>query len=396
MTGPAPGDLIVECVEDLASIEACTGAWVEVAARSLEPNVFFEPPFLLPAFRHLVPRGGAGLLEVWRKAAGARRLVGVLPIARESRTRSLPIASFGTWEHPYSFLGTPLLDPDHAEAALRALLLWSRGRGRPGRLLCLDRLNADGECMRLLKGVLEEMGVTPWMDRSYRRPMLLRYDSAEEYLKKALSSHRRTHLRRSRKKLASQGEISFHERGVPEAIDEAARAFLELEASGWKGRAGTAMAAQPGHGAFFREVMRAHAERGCVYFDTLCLDGAPIAMRCCLVSGEAAFCFKAAFSERHSKDSPGTLLEEEHIRFFYQRSRLRWMDSCASGTNSPTYKLWFDRREVQSLLVPAGDLLGRTFLAVLPLLKRLKRRGAKADPLPERESDTGGEEARNV
>ena len=54
MAGPAPGDLIVECVEDPASIEACTGAWAELAARSLEPNVFFGPRVVVEDGVHIM------------------------------------------------------------------------------------------------------------------------------------------------------------------------------------------------------------------------------------------------------------------------------------------------------------------------------------------------------
>ncbi len=45
------------------------------------------------------------------------------------------------------------------------------------------------------------------------------------------------------------------------ASEAAVDTFLELEKSGWKGRAATAMGSAPEHEAFFRTLCRTFAER---------------------------------------------------------------------------------------------------------------------------------------
>jgi hypothetical protein len=65
-----------------------------------------------------------------------------MPVYRAARWRKLPIPVLATWAHPYSFLGTPLIDPDRMGSTLR--LLVEHGRRESTGLLALDRVGADG------------------------------------------------------------------------------------------------------------------------------------------------------------------------------------------------------------------------------------------------------------
>ena len=56
-------------------------AWADLAARSLEPNIFFEPEFALPALAHFGAEHRLRIVFAWNSAAEPRQLVGVLPVA---------------------------------------------------------------------------------------------------------------------------------------------------------------------------------------------------------------------------------------------------------------------------------------------------------------------------
>ena len=95
---------------------AIADEWRELAARALEPNVFYEPAFALAAAPVFGADAGAVLV---RSAAG--RLVGLFPGAHRAPPRRDASMLTG-WTHPYAPLGVPLVDRDEPEAAIAALL----------------------------------------------------------------------------------------------------------------------------------------------------------------------------------------------------------------------------------------------------------------------------------
>src|SRR5262245_37327537 len=88
-------------------------AWRELAARAVEPNPWFEPELLVPLRRHLV----TGLTLVVAERAG--EMVGCMPLKPSPGRRLLMFAPGWGVPHP---LGTPLVDPNYLEPALRAML----------------------------------------------------------------------------------------------------------------------------------------------------------------------------------------------------------------------------------------------------------------------------------
>ena len=96
-------------------IGAHSEAWSALAARALEPNVFFEPGFALALARHGATR--PRFVALWRDDS-RRELVGLFPLGP---TR-LGLAHI--WLDPQTPLATPLIDRDcrrrHAARAVRA------------------------------------------------------------------------------------------------------------------------------------------------------------------------------------------------------------------------------------------------------------------------------------
>jgi hypothetical protein len=181
---------------------------------------------------------------------------------------------------------------------------------------------------------------------------------------------------------------------VERAGDEAAvERFLAMEASGWKGQAGTAMACIPGRAQFFREMCAGFAADNRLRM--LCYEagGVTLAMKCDIAAGDGLFCVKKTYDENFARFSPGVLLEIEGLGVFHD-SDASWMDSCTHNTSDPLFRLWPDTATFTNMLVTLDGAVGWLAMhaspAVLALLRRL--RPAKdvrpsAEPEPQASGD---------
>jgi CelD/BcsL family acetyltransferase involved in cellulose biosynthesis len=192
---------------------------------------------------------------------------------------------------------------------------------------------------------------------------MLRSDLAPNaYLERAVRSKKRKELRRQHARLAEQGALKVErrddERGLATWIDH----FLALEASGWKGRAGSALAARDSTAGLFRDALRGAAQRGRLERLSLTLDGRPIAMLASFVAPPGAFAYKTAFDERYARFSPGVLLQLDNLALL-GRSEIAWCDSCAAPDHPMIDGLWTERRAIGRYSVAIGGAARRAAFA---------------------------------
>jgi hypothetical protein len=148
--------------------------------------------------------------------------------------------------------------------------------------------------------------------------------------------------------------------------------FIRIEASGWKGKAGGALACREPDLAFSRALFRGAFERGRLHAVGVDLDGKAIARELCLLAGDGAFSVRIAYDEQYARFAPGLLCEMENIRAFHDAPGLQWMDSYTSSENATIGKLWKDRIRIERVAA-ALDGWGALVLAALPVLRRAKR-----------------------
>jgi len=344
-----PDDHHLAMMLHLDPAQADVAAWRALAQRASEPNPFFEPELLLPAVARL---GDDGVrLLVARDAGGA--WTGLLPIRRAAQWRRLPTSSQGTWMHRHCFLGAPLLAAGSEAEAMTALLDEVRSRAS---LVPLERLPADGPVADAVHGALEAAGIRAVVWDEHERAVLRRRPQ-EDYVESILSSKRRREHRRQRGHLEREigGGLECDDASQdPAAVD----AFLALEASGWKGRAGTAMGSAADD-AFFRECCDGFRAAGRLQLLLLRAGDRVVAAKCNFVAGDGVFCFKIAYDEALARFSPGVQLELDNVHAFHARPELAWEDSCADATNQMINRLWPDRRRLMTLLVPGSGARGR-------------------------------------
>jgi CelD/BcsL family acetyltransferase involved in cellulose biosynthesis len=333
--------------------ETHVSAWCDLAERSVEPNPFFEPQFVIPANRHL--RTAPQRLLVVRRDA---EWLAVVPAHNRRWRRVAAVSEAG--EPSYGFLSTPLIAAEQARATAAALLVALRASGELP--LVMQRLPVESVFFAAVEDALEARTLRALENNRVERALLVRSEGDGIA---HIASHHRRELKRMARRLAEdvEGEIEVHDRaGDPEAIER----FLDLEAAGWKGRAGTAMAAVPGHADFFRELCRAFHSDGRLQLFELGTADRLVASKCNLIAGEGSYSFKIAFDEQFKRWSPGVQLEVANVERF-NAGELRWMDSCADSTNAMINRLWQERLALTTILLADGGLRSRTGAALLAI-----------------------------
>jgi CelD/BcsL family acetyltransferase involved in cellulose biosynthesis len=377
--GPKRGQrgMSVVVVEDAAALVEYIPAWEGLAAAALEPNVFHEPWMLLPAIRAF--GAGKALRFVLVFADGTSHpqgpgvLCGFFPLQRRRWYKGLPSAGLSLWQHVHCFLGTPLLRAGHAQECLGAFFDWLADDPRGGAVMEFPLVTADGPFARALVDFVHARGHASCVMNCHTRALFRPRENGEAYLRAVLSGERRKKLRRNARLLAAQGKLEYTLLDVEAELDDWIAQFLQVEADGWKGREGTALASSEADRAFFSDVAREAFRRGRLGLFAARLDGRPIAYQCYLRAGPGAFAFKTTFDEAFADFSPGSLLQAELLECLHGTPGLEWMDSC-SDSDGYLNHLWTDRRMIQTAVVATGKTPGDLVVSAMPLLKWLKRK----------------------
>ena len=326
----------------------------DLSARALQPNVFYEPEYLLAA-RSLSLAEGAGILLV----SSAGRLIGALAGRVEGLANGRPVTTFVAWELPYAPLSVPLVDREAADVAVDAFLSeLPRLPGNP-RVALFRLMDREGPFARVLTDRLYSRMKRPYALDPHRRAALI---PGEADPLKGVSQKRLKELRRQRARLSENGAL-VRETVTGEGIEAAIESYLLLEASGWKGRIGAA-AKVSGAGSFLAEAVIGLAREGKARIDFFKLDGKPIAATILLFSGDRAWFWKTAYDENYARFSPGVLLALELTEALGRDRSIALVDSCAVAGHPMIDHLWRGRIEVADWIVPlAGASSAKLALA---------------------------------
>jgi hypothetical protein len=209
-----------------------------------------------------------------------------------------------------------------------------------------------------------------WSTRAFFEPG----EDAERYLRGAISGLALKEVRRKEKRLRERGRLVWRELEPGEDVAPWLRNFLELEASGWKGRGRSALACREAEREFFVSAATAAHDVGQLMLLGLFLDDRPLALKCNFLAGAGGFAFKIAFDEAYRAFSPGFLLEVEHVRRLHRHPEIRWMDSCAAAQHAMINRLWPGRRTMATVLFATGRAPGDLVVSLMPLLQWGRRK----------------------
>jgi CelD/BcsL family acetyltransferase involved in cellulose biosynthesis len=123
------------------------------------------------------------------------------------------------------------------------------------------------------------------------------------------NSRLRGKLRQVRRELGQRGTLRL--RRVTSAQPDDLKRFYELEASGWKGEASSAIAAHTKTLQFYDEISRGAGQFGYLSMYFLELDGRPLAAHLGLCYREIYYSPKLAYDETFKDFAPGHLIISE-------------------------------------------------------------------------------------
>lgn len=323
-----------------------------LCARTVEPNLFFNPHFLAPAMPRLEDREVR--LAVIRDADGTARsrLRLLVPFTVERPASPFAVSTLRTWANPFGPLGTPLLDGDDPAGVMADFIeMLARPPLRLPKVLVLPDMRLDGPVAAVLRDLAAERRLPVETVNAVERPFLASRLDGDGYLRLSLRPHHLREFRRLKRRLGDLGSLHHHVAAEPDEVRLGVEAFLSLEAAGWKGRRGTAMAIDRFRAAFAREAINGLAEQGMARIHLLTLDGRPIAALVVFVERGKAYTWKTAYDETLAAFSPGTLLMIEATAAHLADPEIHETDSCAVHDHPVMSRLWTERRPIGTMAV---------------------------------------------
>ncbi len=339
-------------------MQALLPAWQALCERSVEDNVYYSP------------RYASALLETVELDANVRfavvregeRLMALLPFStcKFALPRLQPGAS--AWESKYTFSCTPLLDKERPRQAAAALLnvLAFVNEGE----WILPAVNTAGAACRSLLAAIEERGAQWLILNQFERAKLESGCTFDEHMKCNVSSKRRRELARNRRGLEALGMVRHEVHCSGEGLERAIAAFLEMEARGWKGKRGTALACDDQTRQFALRAFTGESTNSICRADVLNLSGQPIAVSLTAFANRTGFTVKCTYDEDYRRYSAGLLLEVEVIRSFLEEKWARHLDSATAGAHVID-ALWPGRTEVGDLMFSLSPRYSLTRLSAL-------------------------------
>ncbi len=352
----------------------CQDSWDDLVRRALIPNVYMHPAVARAAELHSGRR--IAVVLIWQ-AAGPRRTLGGAWILGETKGAG-GFSVLDTALNRLVFAGTPVVDaglvPDVLDRMLEAI---DREPNLPKVIVAAD-LNVDEPLLSKLREVLSRRRSRAMVVGRRRRAVLTRRADGTLSTELVISARQKQESRRKSRLLAEAGiEHVAMTRGSE--AEEPFRAFLEIEAAGWKGtkeHKGWAIKLDPALQPFAEEMIQGLMRSGCACIDALKRGEHWIAFSIWLRSGPRAFGWKMAYDEAFSRFGPGRRLSELVMAKFLSSPELTSFDSCNGSETSFHSAIWPERLELVDIVIDAQR--GGSWSGTLFMILELSRRRARA------------------
>jgi CelD/BcsL family acetyltransferase involved in cellulose biosynthesis len=242
----------------------------------------------------------------WGAFHGGKRLR-VCVARRDGRLRAaFPLASNGRRLEALANVHTPVFRPVAADAdALEAVV---RGALESGyESLELPALPAGDDATTLLTQEAGTAGLSAIMEAQHVSPIVDTSGSFEDW-RQGSKPRWGAPLERFRRKMGRDHEAAFSIVESPSDLEAQLRAGFAVEASGWKGEAGTAIISSRDTEVFYSKLARSFHDRGELRLSEISLDGTLVAFDLCLLYGNRLYLLKTGFDEGFRKLAPGLVM----------------------------------------------------------------------------------------
>jgi|HubBroStandDraft_6_1064221.scaffolds.fasta_scaffold15857_4 CelD/BcsL family acetyltransferase involved in cellulose biosynthesis len=370
----AANSLAVEW-RSLSELESIVDEWRDLATRVLEPNVFYEPAFALPAAR--IFGRDAGALLVW-SGTSPRKLLGFFPSRIETRRYGLKLPVLVGWTNPYAPLGTPLVEREAVEPVIAAWLAYLADDPELPGLVLLPFLPTDGPFATALDAIVRRAQMPVADFNLYQRAQLVPDGDRLFYVERTVGQHRHKELRRYVRRLGDIGALLFTTATEPETVAGAIEDFFKLETRGWKGKAGTAAALHDDIRNFIASAVSGLAAEGKVAINRIFIDGSAIAVTIMLRSADTAWFWKIVYDEKFAQHSPGVVLAFAVTEDLVEDTTLVRADSCATADHPMIDHVWRDRLTLCDRLIAVRPQASFSSVRRLEMLRNAAIAAAKA------------------
>jgi CelD/BcsL family acetyltransferase involved in cellulose biosynthesis len=331
--GSHPVRLTTLTVRDFPALSRHMAAWDRLAWEAPQQVPILLPDWVEATLRHRLHPGESWFCSF---AYAGDRLVGALPVAVAPHPilgRRWPMLRTPFDDH--SPCGDLVLSPDHAAAAFRALLK-ELARAEPHHLgLDITAVRQSSPAWSILQDEPDGYLLRP--GPSWKRAFLDVRGDCDRYFA-GLGKMRRT-LRVGRQRLEQRGHVTVELRKGSAADASFLTEFLALEASGWKGRMGTAILNDPNLVDFYTRLVGRFAAGGRLEWHTIRLDGRLIAAQMGMRCGASLMLPKYSYDEDFAECSPGHLLIESVIKDAFSRADLLELNPMSDGSQHRLFHL---------------------------------------------------------
>jgi hypothetical protein len=336
--------------------ETIRSEWSDLARRAIEPNPYYEPDHLIAVCGYMRPDEKHWLVLVRDRVSD--RLDGLFPVTvkgfRDGFPGGVTYLSFD------SLVGqtVPLVAGDDPASVWAAFIGFVAERAELPTITCLQEFYAESPCGQALAKAVSNQQAEYRTESSFARAVATNGMSYEDYLER-WSRKKARNLRSRFKKLSELGAVELEILEPGDArFGETLEQILELEAAGWKGRAGTALVSQERTRNFVRDAYASGRNAPAVHLATLRLDGKLIAGDINLIAQRRAYFIKSAYDEAYSKYGPGVILYGFALEEMLDRGRYERLDSCADAGH-PLEEIWLERERVERAFVAAPGPAGK-------------------------------------
>lgn len=327
------------------------------------------------------------------------KLIGVLPLVIGPHSRALGGVPLHIPFDLHTFSVDILAAPARAPEVVPFLLSSIRRFIPSWRSLRLTRLPQLSPTLSIIgKGVAGSRAVTFYDGDGSS----ISIDDSRDTYPSSISRKFRRNLANARNRLTELRGVEFIRVEGPQATRVHLEEFMNLEASGWKGRAGSAIRNSPRLTAYYDALTRRLGDIGWLQWSFLRAEGKVIAAKLNVKFGKSLVMCKIAYDEAYARYSPGNLLMEQDIEDARQSRIIERIDLVADAEwlahRNPQMDSYFHVRLYPVRPVPF--LLGylpfkvKRFAADIPLMARLTHavRAAingprKSAPVPPMESE---------
>jgi CelD/BcsL family acetyltransferase involved in cellulose biosynthesis len=203
------------------------------------------------------------------------------------------------------------LEPSALDAAAAVAF-----EARPSEL-AVGALPEDDRTLGALRSAAADSGYASLVIPSHCSPLVGTTGDFQDY--RAERKHRWRELERRRRKMERDHEVEYRLIARPTDLDRELHEGLEVEASGWKGRVGTAILSSPSALNFYTSIANAFDARGELRLSSIRVDGELAAFDLSLVRHRHLYLLKTAYRDSLRRLGPGLALRLAVIERCFQQ-----------------------------------------------------------------------------